>query len=458
MGKCKNKCKCCCRGPRGKIGPTGSSACDLYDAIVATSGCDFTSVAAAFAAGNTSVFVRDGTYTETSDINIPDGGLLIGESAGNVVINLFGAVSVQSDANAGVVESAGTISITSATMAVVGVGTSFTSLTPLTDFILIGQSFYQIAAIIDDLNVTLSVVYEGITLSAVSYIAQPMFTGVSVRNVTITGSTSTGLFLRGIRYSFVSNVLVMSNAVNIVVEDSEQTMCNGLVSENSGAIGLTVERCFNTTFDGLYIFNSGSHGVDILGGSACIVFDGCISSNNGAAGIFVTGDVGVTITGNCITNNTGDGIMIIASPECIVSNNTITGGSGSIHIDSGSTNCVISNNICKDSTSDGIDVEGAGCCVSGNLVSGHGSNGIEVNADNCVINSNCCSSNGVDGIQVTSDNCVVNGNRCTGNTSNGIELTVGTNDNLCTSNQLLGNIDDNLVDDGSNVTADNITS
>ncbi len=60
----------------------------LYEAVVdAAGGGDYTTIEAAFADAKTVVFVRNGTYNPASDINIPNGGKLTGESRDGVVID-----------------------------------------------------------------------------------------------------------------------------------------------------------------------------------------------------------------------------------------------------------------------------------------------------------------------------------------------------------------------------------
>ena len=99
-----------------------------YDAIVDSSGNgDYTSIFSAFNDGNQRVLVIPGTYTETSTIQIPDGGHLIGATIDGVNVTLSGSVRIESDAGSAV-ESAGTISITNSTSSVTGSGTSFTNL------------------------------------------------------------------------------------------------------------------------------------------------------------------------------------------------------------------------------------------------------------------------------------------------------------------------------------------
>ena len=66
----------------------GRYAFTIFDAIVAPSGGDYTDIESAINGGATSIFVRDGTYTLTADINVDvDGITIVGETKSGVIIN-----------------------------------------------------------------------------------------------------------------------------------------------------------------------------------------------------------------------------------------------------------------------------------------------------------------------------------------------------------------------------------
>ena len=92
----------------------GGGAGLYYDAIVDANGsADYTTLSAAFTAGKKTLFVRDGTITETANIVVPDGAYIVGESVGKAIISL-GLYSMNIDGNSGTVISTGTISISNA--------------------------------------------------------------------------------------------------------------------------------------------------------------------------------------------------------------------------------------------------------------------------------------------------------------------------------------------------------
>ncbi len=70
--------------------PVGLST---YDAVVAAAGGDYTSVATACAgeAAGARIFIKRGTYTETGDVTMLDGQMLIGENPEDTIIDFDGA-------------------------------------------------------------------------------------------------------------------------------------------------------------------------------------------------------------------------------------------------------------------------------------------------------------------------------------------------------------------------------
>jgi len=59
-----------------------------YDAVVAASGGDYTTLGAAITGGATSIFIKDGTYAETGAITLPANCTLVGESKTGTIINM----------------------------------------------------------------------------------------------------------------------------------------------------------------------------------------------------------------------------------------------------------------------------------------------------------------------------------------------------------------------------------
>lgn len=218
----------------------------LYDVIVDSSGDgNYTSIVGAFQDGFSNVFVKNGSYAESSDIIIPDRGKLVGETPGGVTITLNSGASIVADGSGGTYQSSGTISFTKDSKAVTGSGTSFTSL-HVNDFILIGNNYLQIASIANDTSLQLLNKYRGPTKSGQSYIAQTMLTGIEIMNLTISGSSDVGLFLRAVRFSNVRSIALVQNAHNLQAINCGDINLEGFITMNAmTGPSMSIQRCID---------------------------------------------------------------------------------------------------------------------------------------------------------------------------------------------------------------------
>lgn len=401
---------------------------EIYDAVVDSHGNgDYLLPSAAFAAGHTSIFMRNGTYTESVDVIIPSGGSLVGESASGVVIDFNGAYSVKSDASGGSKQSVGTISCSNNSTAVTGTTTSFTSLSP-GDFILIGLKDYEIKSIESDTAMTLSDPYKGNAVVDSWYFSQTMHTGIKISTLTIMNSSTTGLYIRACRHSSFESITLKYNSPNMTIDDSGNSVLKQILSQQSTGIGITLNNAAAISCTVLNVYNSSSHGIEIKGGSIDITIDACESSNNAGIGV-------------CITDTSTD-VNVMASAI----RNNITSG---IHCSSGAIASSLNINTIQDNGTHGIDIDGKHHVVTGNNVKKNGDHGIRVLSIESVISGNISRENTSDGITVTGDDNIINGNISTGNSLGGINITAGATNNIATYNNLTGNTGTNLVDSGT---------
>jgi len=348
--------------------------------------CNYNSIANAFSDGNADVYVRNGTYTESSDIIIPTGGKLIGESLG-VIITLSSGASVKVDGSAGVKETAGTISVTNGSATVTGSGTTFTNLSS-NQFILIDYTYHEIGSITNDTSLELVNIYRGVTKSGFVYQAQNMSSCVSIENIIINGSSGTGLSLRATRIANVKNVIVSGNGTNVSVVDcgdctldvvnaqnstvgpgvliqdsnditfSSCTMTNNTthgVHMDSTSNHVTISECSVTnnntgiecsndigSIKGCFISSSVTNGINLSGNSNLV--EGCTVLLNGGVGIYITGEDNIT-SNNRVKTNTGNGVELTAAAvNNLVTTNSIIGNTGVNFVDNG-TGTISSSNI-----------------------------------------------------------------------------------------------------------------
>jgi len=462
----------------GKVPESQLPPSDTYEAIVDAGGDgDYLLPSAAFADNKTVVFVKNGTYIETADIEIPDGGRIIGESAAGVQI-VLGANQVKADGSGATKQTGGTISINNGSTSVVGIGTSFNSLPDpsLNEvYILLGIKYYQVVSISDDLNLEIDTEYEGESLIGESYIAQQMISGLSIENLILANSTTVGLSLKGVFNVKIASMLVInSTGNNIDVSDSAFIHFFGMISQDSAANGVSLTDCYSVIIETSSFNNNSGIGMNVDGDSEGIVFDGCYSINNTGDGISINGTttnvnitdsisdrnqakgvdvaagVGSVIIDSCtITGNGADGVDFDGS-ECVASNNVIRGNGGD-GIQAGD-NGVITGNHVENNAGDGIELTGDNeCSVTGNIIHGN-TIGISMNQSNNTIACNIIYDNSSHGINMTgsSDDNVINGNRVTGNGGDGIRVAVaGATDNIVTSNNAKTNTGASITDNGT---------
>jgi len=437
-----------------------------YDAIVSLVAADgdYTKVADAFNDGNITVFVRNGTYVETEDIDIPNKGVMIGESVGGVVIDFnSSAFQILVNGRQATLITTGTVAITNATKAVTGSGTTFTTLAS-GDFILLGDIYYKIDAIADTTNLTILETYSGDTLSGFGLRGQKMFTDIHLKNFTVTGSTDTNNAVRlfGCLNSVVENVICTGNNEGFLFEDFSESSamnCKGLHS--STADGIVIRNCHSSTFHDCEGSNNVGVGIFFLSAPVSISLSSCVANNNGgSAGIDIANTSSHIIVDHCIiTYNENDGVQTDASTASIIISNSNISNNGGDGMQAGDGGHHYVNNIVANNGGVGIK-GGVSSIIQGNDVDNNGGRGIllQGSEDDCVITGNIVRGNGAAGIEVDTDDCVITGNRSVGNINEGVLLVSNSNTCIVDGNVLSGNSGASLTDNGTgNVSGDNVT-
>jgi hypothetical protein len=340
-----------------------------FDAVVRPDGTgDYTSVSAALAAGAKSVFITSGTYVETGSMTLPEDAALIGESPGSVAIAL---VNNNPITFTGVARrtTAGTITVTAGNTAVVGVGTTFTTLQS-EDFILIGSSWFSIASVTDDLNLVLTDAFQGASYSG-SFVGQSMATGATLQNIIVANSATHGIVLDQAFHVALQNCLVIRCGLNgtdssFKIDKSAEIHAIGFVVEHAGAAGIEVIDSTLIRLETCAVKDSAGHGFDIKGCMDISVdaamsiangdcglatdsattragFSECIVNQNAVHGIVIGPD---SVAGGCTCfDNGGDGIRVQAVANSIVDTNRCGGNAGSgITVVAGATDAIVTSN------------------------------------------------------------------------------------------------------------------
>jgi len=450
-----------------------------YDAVVDSGGDgDFTSIAEAFGSGAKMVFVRNGTYVETSDINVPEDGGILGEAPGKARIVLAGASNKIFVGDTSRSTETGTIAITSGTAAVTGTGTSFTSVQD-GDWIRIDHIWHEIDTVTDDTHLTLARTYRGKTVSGLSFRAQSMVQGALLQNLVVIGygSDSSAIILQQCMNVVVQTALCVACGtatapavhashsgecflLGLIVKDSlsdavhiesshvmQLTSCSFV---NSNGHGLEITDCEDVIIDTTNAMANGGNGIRLLGTTTHVNITDSLSCSNVGKGISTAGTTGSAVIDSCtITGNEQAGLDFDGA-ENIVSNNVIgANGSG---IKAGDNGAIIGNRI-FDNSGVGIGAQGdSGCVIGSNRVSGNSGDGIAAGPDTSV-HGNVVSGNMGDGIDTRgNDNVVVNGNRCMSNSGYGVLVASGSANCIVAACNLLGNTSGSLQDDGTSTT------
>ena len=378
----------------------------LYDAIVDAAGNgDYLLLSAAVTAGAISIYVRSGTYLETTNITLLDGTSIQGENRNETIID-FGANNVGIVVDGGASIFTGTISITSGTSTVTGVGTAFLSLNP-GDYIILEETFYEILSVASAVSLTLVNVYNGVTLTGEVFSAGPMDTA-TIKDITLkaNGVASGGL---------TGNLLTLNQTIGVLLDgcrfiDSRRDGIEIHTTAADGTTQLIVTSC--------EIENAARDGIN-AGFTSQSNFVQTIIKNSGNNGISVDTARNVIFNGVNITNSGNNGIQVsstqASTTEILLTDITCDNNSGNgIQIDANTQSITIRSLTCTNNGSNGLNLLGGNNMVGG-----------------CTFNLNT-----LDGISIatTSDNNSITGNQITGNGGYGIGVTAGATDNIISSN------------------------
>ena len=413
---------------------------------------DFTSIVAAFNSGKTSVYVRNGVYFEPSNIIVPKGGQLIGESYGAVYIYGKG---VTVDATSGVYEDSGTISINSNSKAVVGTGTTFTNLS-IGEYIMIGNNYLEIDSITDDTHLNIKTTFKGKNITNDTYIAQNMYTGIGLANFIVVGSMTEGLFIRGVRHSTFKSIACDSCiGSNIKISEIGDCMLDTFVAGNGYSHGIEVSNCIDVLLDVCNIHNNSGSGIIVNGISNFIAICRCTSTSNSLNGIHITDTSSEVNVLNTYTKlNSANGIKADVNTDRLLFSNCICNDNALSGIEIKSINATITSSIIRENDLYGVCVIDESQ-VSNNQIS-HNDRGVCCEGHDISILGNNITHNTSDGIYIDGDNNSITNNISRDNVT-GINITNTSSYNNIIANQVRNNTTDINNLGSNNSLVNNIT-
>lgn len=418
----------------------------VFDAVVAKDGGDYVSIADAFSNGKKSVFVRTGTYIETSDIIVPSGGRLIGESISKATIILAAGNSVRIHDETRETSS-GNISISTGSSTVTGTGTDFVATGITTgDYILIGNKYYPVLEVFDDTNLTIEDPYRGSDIVNKNYRVHKMNVAAQIQNIVIFGSSGPGLCLTRAYHTIVEDVLLSQNSPNLLIENSGSIILRSICNQNSKSQGMVIRDTHTINMTGNEVTNNIHDGINIQGSSSNIIIESSGISNNGGSGIVIVDEADfITITDIIVTQNSEHGIITgLNSVSCTISDCNICKNAHTGITYGGSSNCA-TNCIIRENGQHGIVVT-TQAIISGCIVMGNVGNGIEIIGDRNSIQSNNIYENMTHGIHVHGNHSIIVGNQIYDNLD--VPIIIEADSNKVSLNNITGI--SGVIDNGTN--------
>lgn len=310
--------------------PSTGSGQTLYEAIVAPSGGDYTTLQAAITGGATRIFVRNGTYTMTGNITVPADTIIVGESWGAIIdmddtynLDMTGARTMIRNIQFIDFPTTGGVRMAAAEQVVDG---------------CLFQS--SSASAIIALDIGTAGAASNSVVRGNRFIKSATSSGIAIRTTTATGTTImtnnivTGSWASAISASAATTSLVKVSGNLFVGPNATGTTVtlNGADSNNNcsfvdnfvsrGSTGTAVQLNGIRTVTGNTIIAATGTGM-VLSATATPVSGITVSGNKfqaGATGLQINANLGVTVSGNSFLAQTTQAINVNADHVNIVGN------------------------------------------------------------------------------------------------------------------------------------------
>jgi len=240
----------------------------LYDAVVDVGGYgDYSDIQSAIDAGKTNIFVRNGTYTLSADIVLPNGCLLTGESLEETIIDLNNTTNqITANESPTIRSASGTLTVTNNSTSITTTGNFGAS---ANDFILIHGIWYKIASA-SGASATLSEKYFGQTESGINdfVVVDNIFSGLNISNFKIINSGLTNNSLGALHIKYSQNSIIEKiifaggGGAGLYTNNTQSILVNNCISrhkDGNSAVG------FHLTGNYEQLNNSLSYGCGLYG-------------------------------------------------------------------------------------------------------------------------------------------------------------------------------------------------
>ncbi len=472
-----------------------NAASKFAGAVVAADGSgDYTTIGAALTANERTIFVKNGTYTETTDLTLgvdpsvaPLGTTIHGESKEGVLVNL-GANQIIFSNDSTAIESAGTVTMVNGSKTITGSGTTFTNITDKQPFIIIDGQILEVASIETTISLTLASTAPFTQATGMNYAlfgCNNIGSGLSDMTIASTFTTSNtpiievnGVFnfinnirlestvnfsVNGIRLNdtsagtYITNSNIEVKAASIRIVDSfsnviEGNILHGGLIDVSGADKGEYNKITNNTFyfqggnliqilsdhtnfSNNTLLRPESDGISITA-SFCQIRNNIIKSP-GTIGINHNSGAYNVIDGNIIDDPGTLGLDCTDMDRCSVTNNKIKNPTIGIKLDTDSDKNTIAGNHIFNASDNAIEIIGNLNTISNNTIDTTGNSAIELVScsDNTVSGNTITGAGDINISLLTAKNCTIADNIC--DASNGIKDDATSDNNIFKGNQLV---------------------
>lgn len=242
----------------------------LYATVVDAAGNgDYTSLNAAITAGKKNIFIRNGTYTLSSSLNISSNTTIIGESTDGVIIDIDSNNYFFNILGSSSTYSVGTISINNSTTALTGIGTSWDGNVTADHYVDINGVLYEIASVNTDTSITLVDTYRGNTMTSIDYFAFIPKINIQISNLTIiNGGNISVMFIGQCDDIYIHNIVFGGgNGLGVTIGSATipvygVTFENNIISNFTQGM-LAGGSASNSNILNNYIYNCGVNGMTL---------------------------------------------------------------------------------------------------------------------------------------------------------------------------------------------------
>ncbi|MFB3897216.1 MAG: right-handed parallel beta-helix repeat-containing protein [bacterium] len=347
----------------------------LYDAIVAPTNGDYTTISDALSTGKKTIFVRNGLYIEPSVNNITQNGVnIIGESRDGVKIvwrsaTGFGATGGMYVNGYKGTYTNGSCQVANGSATVTGYDVSWT-LNMVGQYIKLGDEYYEISAFGDTSTLTIKSPYYGISTTFTGYKIIGLLTGFRMENLSVVSTA--GCINMGVNLNYTKNAVIrncgfiQTRYTGLYIQNSIESLIEDNIIDDSGSTGCAISHSDHVIFKHNRVTQNIGYGVyfddadnnTIIGNQICgnrntgLVINQ--SNNNSAAdnNVRQNGDAGIwlnnnangnRLTGNVCSSNYTIGICVQESSQnnsminCSATDNPMIG----IYVMTGCTNTIV---------------------------------------------------------------------------------------------------------------------